>query len=177
MNLIGETQDPEKFVPKLISRILNGQEVSLHVGQDGIIGSRAYLHARALADAVLFLIKKGNVSMYSASADVSKPDRYNVAGDQDVDNLEMAQIIAKLVGKPLKHKFEDAQLTRPGHDLRYALDGTKLSDSGWKSPRNFMDSLRKMIKWTIGHALWQHVGCNGIESLNGLSLENTSTHR
>ena len=68
--------------------------------------------------------------------------------------LEMAQIIAKVIGKPLNYEMIDFHSSRPGHDLRYGLDGNKMYKMGWKLPVNFEESLNRMIKWTINNREW-----------------------
>jgi dTDP-glucose 4,6-dehydratase len=152
MNLIGETQDPEKYVPMVISKILRGEEVTIHASADGKIGSRFYLHARNMADAVLFLLRRGNVSMYSTGAD--RPDKYHIVGEREVDNLEMAELIAKILDRELRYRLVDFHSSRPGHDLRYALEGKKIADLGWTMPVPFEDSLGTLIEWTQRHPLW-----------------------
>lgn len=152
MNLIGETQDPEKFVPMVIGKVLRSETVSIHASADGKIGSRFYLHARNMADAVLFLLNRGNISMYADGAD--RPDKYHIVGEREVDNLEMAQLIAKFLNKELKYSLVDFHSSRPGHDLRYALDGKKLADLGWTMPVPFEESLRTLIEWTLAHPMW-----------------------
>lgn len=83
-----------------------------------------------------------------------KPDRYNIAGDKQLDNLELAQLIASLMGKELKYEIQDSHTTRPGHDPHYALDSAKLRDLGWKSPISFEDSLKQTIKWQQDNKNW-----------------------
>lgn len=151
MNLIGEMQDPEKFVPNTIGKILRGEMVDVHASPDGVIGSRHYLHARNLADAVLFLIRRGQTARYPQA---DRPDRWNVVGEREVTNLEMAQLIATMLGHELRYQLVDFHTHRPGHDLRYALDGTKLADTGWAMPLPLEDSLRTLVKWTVEHPLW-----------------------
>jgi dTDP-glucose 4,6-dehydratase len=58
-------------------------------------------------------------------------------------------MIAKIIGKPLKYEMVDFHSQRPGHDLRYSLDGTKLAKLGWKPPLDFTTSLDKTINWTL----------------------------
>jgi dTDP-glucose 4,6-dehydratase len=152
MNLIGEMQDPEKFVPMTISKVLRGETVDIHASTDGQIGSRYYLHARNLADAVLFLLHRGEVSMYADGAD--RPDRWHIVGEREVSNLEMAQLIAGFMERELHYRLTDFHASRPGHDLRYALDGSKLEAAGWKRPVPFEDSLATLIAWTLRHPLW-----------------------
>lgn len=50
--------------------------------------------------------------------------------------------------------LHDSPGTRPGHDLRYSLDGTKLRDMGWKLPLTFEESLRRTISWTVANPTW-----------------------
>ena len=79
-------------------------------------------------------------------------EKYNVQGEIELDNLEVAQFVAKELGKELKYTMHDNPTSRPGHDLRYALDGDKLRELGWKLPLTFFDSLRKTIRWMV--QLW-----------------------
>lgn len=152
MNLFGETQDPEKYTARLINKIENGEEVTVH-GREGAIGSRFYLHARNGADAVLFIVKNLPPHKYIED-EVTHPDRYNVVGDIEVDNLELAKLVAKILGKELKYKLENFHSSRPGHDRRYALDGTKLKNLGWKAPLDFETSLKNSINWTLSNKQW-----------------------
>ena len=66
----------------------------------------------------------------------------------------LAQMIASYVGKPLNYEIVDFHSSRPGHDLRYALDGKKLSDAGWKMPIPLEESLERTVKWTLDHPEW-----------------------
>ena len=66
----------------------------------------------------------------------------------------MAYLVAKELGRELKYTLHDAPTTRPGHDLRYALDGDKLRAMGWQLPKTFEESLRKMIRWTVDNPSW-----------------------
>ena len=150
MNNYGERQDPEKFVPMCIARIAKGEEITIH-GTPEKIGSRFYLHARNHADALLFLADRPP-SQYSDGA--SQPDRYNVVGDREVSNLDLASEIASLMDRELRYRLEDFHATRPGHDRRYALDGAKLADLGWQAPVEFHESLERTVRWTLAHPEW-----------------------
>jgi dTDP-glucose 4,6-dehydratase len=81
-------------------------------------------------------------------------DKYNIVGEKEVDNLELAQFIAKVLDKKLNYVMTDFHSQRPGHDLRYALDGTKMREMGWNIPVNFEQSLTKTIEWTINNKKW-----------------------
>jgi len=106
-------------------------------------GTRFYIHARNIASAVLFLIKNGKIG-----------ELYHITGEKEVSNLEMAQFIAGVLGKELKYELVNFHSERPGHDLRYSLDGTKLFSLGWSLPVNFEHSLRNTIKWTLENIKW-----------------------
>ena len=150
MNIIGETQDPEKFMPMVIKKVLSGDEMSIHASAKGDIGSRFYLHARNQADALLFALTQD----FPAYGESDTPERFHVVGEKELNNLEMAQIIAEAVGKPLNYKLEDFHSSRPGHDLRYALDGNKLAKRGWKPPISLADSINRTVEWTLKHPEW-----------------------
>lgn len=148
MNLFGETQDSEKYIAQLIKKIYNNETVTVH-GREGNIGSRCYLHARNGADAVLFIVK--NIKPKPHKDKIDRPERFNIVGDVEMDNLELAKLVAKILGKELKYVLEDFHSTRSGHDRRYALDGSKLRGLGWKAPMEFEPSLKKSIAWTLNH--------------------------
>lgn len=147
MNNFGERQHPEKFIPKVIRGILKGETVPIHADSSKTkAGSRFWIHARNVASAVLFLIEKGEIG-----------DKYNIVGEQEVDNLEMARSIEKTMGKELKYELVDFHSSRPGHDLRYALDGTKMKNLGWEPPVDFEKSLQKTVEWSLAHPQWLDV--------------------
>lgn len=150
MNNIGERQDPEKFVPMVIRKVAAGEVVPIH-GTPGNIGSRFYLHAQNHADAIRFLCERP-VAMYPA---MPMPDKYNVVGEQEIDNLALAQRIAEIIGKPLRYELIDFHSARPGHDARYALDGSKLAALGWKAPVPLDEALVRMVNWTLNHPEWR----------------------
>lgn len=152
MNLTGQAQDPEKYPAQLIRKINNGETVTVH-GTPENIGSRFYIHARNAADAVFFILNKLPAKLYNDGENLL-PDRYNIVGEIELDNLELAEMVSRLMGKPLKYKFQDFHKGRPGHDRRYALDGTKLKLLGWKEPIGFEESLKSTIEWTLAHPYW-----------------------
>jgi dTDP-glucose 4,6-dehydratase len=150
MNMFGEFQDEEKFVQKVISRVNAGQAVTIHASPSGQPGSRCWIHARNLADGILFLLSRvsdGVIPSYRAMTGFEpKPARYNVVGEE-IDNLTMAKMIARHLGKELEYKLTDFHNERPGHDIRYALDGRKMAGLGWTPPVSLSESLAKLIDW------------------------------
>jgi len=144
MNAFGERQHPEKFIPLTINKVLNEEEVTIHSNSTKTkSGSRFYIHCRNIAKAVDFLLTRGK-----------NRDKYNIVGERELTNLGLAKFIAKVVGKPLHYKMVDFHSSRPGHDLRYSLDGTKMKKMGWKMPMKFEKSLEKTVKWTLENRRW-----------------------
>lgn len=165
MNIIGEMQDPEKFVPKTMRSIIRNEPVTVHVSPDGKPGSRFYLHARNLADAWLYLTNyyshPANRDRLKFAKDNFKPLRYNIVGEREVTNLEMARLLAHAM-RPFTANRMSVQLvnfheSRPGHDLRYALDGTALDELGWTPPVPFEESLAQTVAWTMVHPEWLEI--------------------
>lgn len=152
MNLFGETQDAEKYTAQLIKKIYNDEIVTVH-GSTTSIGSRFYLHARNAADAVLFILNNLKPKLYDGG-DNLVPDRYNIVGDIELDNLSLGKLVASMMGKELKYELIDFHKGRPGHDRRYALDGSKLKSLGWNAPMDFETSLKKSIDWTLNNKQW-----------------------
>lgn len=147
MNVFGERQDKEKFVQLCIDRVVSGEKIYIHSYPDGkTAGSRFYIHARNVADAMLFIVENVNAPLYP---DVELPERFNIVGEKEVDNLTMAEMIADLVGKPLNYELVNFHSSRPGHDCRYALDGEKLATAGWEPRVSFEDSLRRTVEFTL----------------------------
>jgi dTDP-glucose 4,6-dehydratase len=156
MNLFGSLQDPEKYVPKLIRMILRDETVTVHVDKDGVPGARFYMHALNQADALLFLLQSHPPALYSqalvsASADL---DRFNVVSENEIDNLEMAHLIASYMGRKLRYEVVDFHLTRPGHDRRYGLNGSKMAELGWSAPLEFYEALEETVRWFVDHPEW-----------------------
>ena len=153
-NNIGEWQDCEKFLPKMIRKIANGEEMPIYANFDAAgtpsIGKRSYLYVKNHADVFVYLSKQP-VSMYPHA---ERPDRYNVCGDAEVGNLELAQMVAGIMGKEVKYKLVPAEGIRPGYDKRYSLDGKKLLTMGWKPPILFTEGLQQAVRWTMNHAEW-----------------------
>jgi len=152
MNNIGEGQDPEKFLPRIIEYVSTGKSVPIYCESPEDIGTRVYQHCQNHADAVLFLSQQEPTRYGGVAANI--PDRYNVCGEIELNNLELAQMVAKAIGKELKHHFVKSDSARPGYDRRYALDGSKLRELGWKAPISFDESIDRIVKWYLDNPHW-----------------------
>lgn len=144
MNVFGERQHPEKFIPKAINLIRKGRTVPIHANAIKTKpGSRFWIHARNVAHAIDFLLTRDTFR-----------EKYNIVGEREINNRELAASIARVLKKPLRYKLIDFHSSRPGHDLRYALDGAKMTALGWRIPMSFENSLGKTILWSLAHPRW-----------------------
>lgn len=145
INNFGQMQHNEKFIPMTIRNILEDKKVFIHT-KNNISGSRFWLHARNSCDAVMFLLDK-----------FKKGDKYNIPCDTEKTNLEIAQLIASIIGKKLNYEFLEYDIDRPGHDFRYALDGSKVKKMGWEAPIDFDTSFLKTVRWYLDNPQWLYV--------------------
>lgn len=156
MNIIGEMQDAEKMFPMAVRRCLTGEKMLIHADENNVAGSRFYLHARNLADAWLFLTrhfeKTGGPSMYATGA--GRPDRYHIVGESEIKNDDLVRMIGDVVGRRASLEYVNFHSSRPGHDLRYALDGSKIAELGWTAPVPLYDSIVKSVHWYLDHPEW-----------------------
>ena len=147
MNVIGERQHLEKFVPLCIRKVLRDETIIIHANKDRTkSGTRFYLHARNIAQAIHFILTETDELVDSIEP---RKGRDNIVDEKEMSNRELAQIVAKILGKELKYELVDFHSSRPGHDLRYALDGSKLVKAGFKYPKTLEESLKKTIEWVI----------------------------
>lgn len=153
MNNFAEMQSATKYPVMIQKALMRDEEITVHSSSTGEIGSRYYIHSQNFANALIFLLKNCPPHLHQ-SEQVDRPDRYNIAGEKCLNNLELAQTIARLMGKELKHKVVNFHATRPGHDIAYGLDGSKIRNLGWNPPIEFEESLKNVINWQLEHPEW-----------------------
>ena len=145
MNLLGERQHAEKMVPRCIRAALLGETMQIHADSTRTMsGTRFYLHARTYAHALAFLIQRSRPS----------PLKIHVCGEREISNLDLAQMIAGFVGKPLRCDLVSWHASRPGHDLRYAMQDKLIVEMGWKRPIMLEQSLEKTVRWYLDNKKW-----------------------
>ncbi len=153
MNVFGERQNPEKYIPMVIKKARDNEKVTIHANKSKTIaGSRHYIHAEDVSEALLFLFNY-DFSIIKGEANQPKCHKFNIVGKDEIDNLQLAQFIAEKQNKDLNYEMVDFHSSRPGHDLRYALDGRKMAKMGWE-PQSAFDRLEKTIKWTLDNDRW-----------------------
>lgn len=137
-NNYGPYQYPEKLIPKIIIRALYNMSIPIYGKGDQV---RDWLYVEDFVEALDIVIKRG-----------SKGEAYNVPGFNERRNLEVVETILKLMGKPLSliKYVED----RPGHDRRYSMKGDKIRALGWKPRTNWIEGLKKTIKWYLENKWW-----------------------
>ena len=157
MNVFGERQHPEKFIPLCMRKTLMGETVPIHADHDRKrAGSRHYIYASDVADALLFLLDYDVDSLPVEHGGV-KCQKFNIVGEEELDNLELAQIVAGHVGKELVCELVDYHSSRPGHDLRYALSNEKMKAMGWMPKEPVRERLRQVISWTLANDRWLRI--------------------
>ena len=153
MNVFGERQHPEKFIPMCIKKIRDGQSVTIHSDKTKKIpGSRHYIHAEDVAEAIYFLLtnKIDNKSDFGGA----KCPKFNIVGSEEINNFELAKIIATSQGKDLIYEMVDFHSSRPGHDLRYSLSGEKMKKLGWTPSIKLTERIKQVVDWSLKNDNW-----------------------
>ncbi|MDN5276152.1 MAG: dTDP-glucose 4,6-dehydratase [Clostridiales bacterium] len=138
-NNYGPYHFPEKLIPLIIIRALNDQ--SLPVYGDGR-NVRDWLYVEDHCSAIDLIIHHGR-----------EGEVYNIGGRNERSNLEVVKTILKELGKP--EELITFVKDRPGHDLRYAIDPTKIKNElGWEPKTSFEEGIKKTIKWYLDNRDW-----------------------
>ena len=155
MNVFGERQHPEKYIPTCIRRIRDGETITIHSDPSKTIpGSRHYIHAKDVADGLLFILGLKEEQLSDWDYGGAKCPKFNLVGLEEINNLELAQLIANIQGKELKYLLNDFHSARPGHDLRYALCGEYMKSLGWEPKISFRERIRQVVEWTLENDRW-----------------------
>lgn len=151
MNNFSEMQSSSKFPVMVQKAIKNGETITIH-GNDKEIGTRFYIHSRNVADALLFILNKE--PHLHGMGELDDPDRYHIVGEKCLSNLELAQSIADIMGKPLKYKLQDFHSFQPAHDIHYGLEDNRLRSAGWVQPLTYEESMTNTVRWQEEHPEW-----------------------
>jgi len=155
MNVFGERQHPEKYIPTCIRRIRDGETITIHSDPSKTIpGSRHYIHAKDVADGLLFILGLKEEQLSDWDYGGAKCPKFNLVGLEEINNLELAKLIADIQGKELKYLLNDFHSARPGHDLRYALCGEYMKSLGWEPKISFRERIRQVVEWTLENDRW-----------------------
>ena len=154
MNVFGERQHPEKFIPMVIQKVRDNKKVIVHANENKTkAGSRHYIHAQDVADGLMFIL---NLKNYKHKGDFgnAKCPKFNLVGPEEIDNLTLAEIIAKSQNKKLVYELIDNHTSRPGHDLRYSLSPNLLKSLGWEPKIKLSQRIEEVVNWSLENKHW-----------------------
>jgi len=141
-NNYGPYQFPEKLIPLMILNALEGKPLPVYGKGENV---RDWLYVEDHCRAIWLVIQKGRVG-----------ETYNIGGNNEWRNIDIVYKICDILGEELgRDPMEFKRLItfvpdRPGHDLRYAIDSTKIrTELGWKPQETFETGLRKTVKWYL----------------------------
>lgn len=138
-NNYGPYHFPEKLIPLMISRALADESLPVYGKGENV---RDWLYVKDHCAAIDLVIREGKVG-----------EVYNIGGHNEKSNLEVVKIILEKLGKP--ESLITYVTDRPGHDLRYAIDPTKIhNELGWLPETKFEDGIKKTIKWYLENKKW-----------------------
>lgn len=138
-NVAGEGQHGEKFIPNTISKVASGQTVQIHA-RDGMPSSRYYVHAEDVSAAILTVLEKGGIMGGPSTG------KYNISGDEEHSNLDVAMRIAVEMGKTLRYELVEFVPDRPRHDQRYAIKSSRLEELGWAPKIGIAEIVRRCVE-------------------------------
>ncbi len=138
-NNYGPYHFPEKLIPLMISRALADESLPVYGKGENV---RDWLYVEDHCSAIDLIIRKGKDG-----------EVYNIGGHNERTNLEVVKTILKVLQKP--ESLITYVTDRPGHDLRYAIDPTKIhNELGWLPTTKFDDGIKKTIKWYLDNKPW-----------------------
>ena len=138
-NNYGPYHFPEKLIPLMISRALNDQSLPVYGKGENV---RDWLHVYDHCVAIDLILRKGKIG-----------EVYNIGGHNERTNLEVVQTILRELNKP--ESLIQYVTDRKGHDLRYAIDPTKMeTELGWKPMYNFDTGIKQTIQWYLDNKSW-----------------------
>ena len=138
-NNYGPYHFPEKLIPLIISRALADESLPVYGKGENV---RDWLYVKDHCAAIDLVMRKGKVG-----------EVYNVGGHNEKSNLEVVKIILEKLGKP--ESLITYVTDRPGHDMRYAIDPTKIHrELGWLPETKFEDGIEQTIEWYLNNKEW-----------------------
>jgi len=137
-NNFGPYQYPEKFIPLFITNALEGKPLPLYGDGSQI---RDWIYVTDHCKAIEMLLEKGEVG-----------EVYNIATGNLITNIEIAKRIVNILD--VSESMIKSVTDRPGHDIRYALDYSRIKKLGWEPSGDFEDNFKKTVMWYVDNKLW-----------------------
>jgi dTDP-glucose 4,6-dehydratase len=135
-NNYGPRQTAEKFIPKVVKCILEGQKIPVY-GQG--LQIRDWLHVFDNCAAIIKVLESGK-----------NGEIYNISSNQEFTNIEVVQIICNIIGTG-HNLISHIQDPRTGHDFRYAVDASKMRSLGWEPQWKFKDGIKQTVEWYLNN--------------------------
>lgn len=142
-NNYGPYHFPEKLIPLMITNALENKQLPIYGKGENV---RDWLYVEDHCEAIDLIVRKGRVG-----------EVYNIGGHNERTNLSVVKVILSILGKD--ESLIEYVTDRPGHDLRYAIDPTKISkELGWLPKTSFEEGIKKTVQWYLDNKeWWQHV--------------------
>ncbi len=154
-NNYGPYQFPEKLIPVVLLKALRGESIPVYGKGENI---RDWLYVEDHAEALMTVLENG-----------SPGETYNIGGNNEIRNIDLVHLLCSILdeirprpdGRPYAEQI--AFVTdRPGHDLRYAIDSTKIRDKlGWSPKQDHKSGFRKTVEWYLNNEAWWQNILNG----------------
>ncbi len=146
-NNYGPNQFPEKLIPLFINNIVNNKSLPVYGKGENV---RDWLHVKDHADAIDTILHNGKVG-----------NTYNIGGHNEWQNIELVRLMCDTIDEKLGRKIGSSQelitfvTDRAGHDLRYAIDASKIDNElGWKPKYTFEEGLSETVDWYLENSEW-----------------------
>lgn len=166
-NNYGPYHFPEKLIPLMIINALHGNPLPIYGQGDQI---RDWLYVEDHAQALLTVVKTGKIG-----------ETYNIGGHNEKTNFEVVKALCELLDELVKEKPKGIKsfielitfvTDRPGHDLRYAIDASKINrELNWQPKETFETGLKKTVMWYLNNQPWWQTILDGSYQTQRLGLE------
>ena len=165
-NNYGPFQFPEKLIPHMILNALAGKNLPVYGDGKQI---RDWLYVNDHVRALLTVLENGTVG-----------ETYNIGGNNEIQNIEVVNTICNILDELIPERLNDLSSfkdlityvkDRPGHDVRYAIDASKIkNDLNWEPKEDFISGIRKTIEWNLANRSWSENIQNGSYKLERLGV-------
>lgn len=168
-NNYGPYQFPEKLIPVVILKALDGEPIPVYGAGEN---TRDWLYVEDHAEALLTVVETGKIG-----------ETYNIGGNNEMKNIDLVRLLCSLLDE-LRPRDDgqsySEQITfvtdRPGHDLRYAIDASKIkADLGWEPKQDPESGFRKTVQWYLDNKEWWSAILDGSYKLERLGAAEQSS--
>jgi dTDP-glucose 4,6-dehydratase len=136
-NNYGPYQFPEKLIPKAIIRAKMDMSIPIYGTGKNV---RDWIYVNDHCEAINFVLERGK-----------RGEIYNISSGEEKTNLE---VVSEILGIMEKHDLAEFVEDRPGHDIRYSLDSSKIRKLGWKPKYGFSEGLKETVEWYLENEWW-----------------------